>query len=290
MVVVPGDLAVALTLLAVLEGFRRIAPEEFVFTSRNNQWHVRILSLSIWFRRIGWLWLAPWQVTPRTFVCRTGSAFSSLRSGPAAVGDVRNSMAELRRRYRLLSTLVALQAAMILALLPLLALFGSATAIYSAVLATAMAGVAIAVCVWNDDRWNALKYAAYPPSSLFALADRTLHSLEGHDFAVIAAVLAPDRQVTELLRRTYRTACFGPESERRSRPAAEAMIRDLAVMRGIGELEITRDPAPSSEHVLSFCPCCEAEYVIPQGECGDCPGVSLQPFRSAATQHSSLCL
>jgi hypothetical protein len=197
---------------------------------------------------------------------------------------VRSRVSGIAERYRMLTLLTAGQTVLIFAAIPAVALVGSTAAVYSGVCASLLVGSTIAAAVWKEDSWHALKYAAYPPASLFALTDRTADALETSDFDAVAAALLPDDDARELLRRTYRSSCFGPEPQDRER--IEARIEDLVRLRGWNAETITADPEPSTGNAISFCPCCEAEFIIAEGECCDCPGVTLHPFTARRAPES----
>jgi hypothetical protein len=278
-VITPADLAVAVVFLSVLEGFRRVAPEEVVITRWKGHWRAGSSPFCLLLRSIGWLWLAPFQPRPRTFVCRRDTAFRSQKSGRDAMGSVHALIRTLQRRYTSLSLMTIVQVWLILAALPLLALFGSPLSIYAGLTATLLCSVAIAAAVWHEQSWNALKYAAYPPSSLFAVTDLTLHRLEQEEFDAVVAALLDDQTTRTLLRRAYRVTCFGPESEDADCAKVRTRIAQLCNIRRIPVEDVLGDPRPTAVNAMSFCPCCEAEFVISEGECCDCPGVQIQQFR-----------
>jgi hypothetical protein len=278
-VITPADLAAAVVFLSVLEGFRRIAPDKVVITWWKGQCRAGSSPLCLWLRSIGWLWLAPLQAGPRTFLCRTDTAFASPRSGTEALQSVRLSVETIHKRYKRLSVITTAQAWIILVGLPALALFGWPVAIYTGLMATLVCSAAVAAGLWREQSWNALKYAIYPPSSLFALADQTLYRLEEEDFDAIVAAVLDDDGTRTLLRRAYRMTCFGPLSEASDFANVRARITELCNIRQIPPEYVLGDPRPTAPGVISFCPCCEAEFVIPEGECCDCPGVQIQQFR-----------
>src|SRR5688572_23324631 len=104
MVVTSADVASALVLLAIIEGFKRVTPDEIVFVSWRARWSTTSNPTAVWLRRIGWLWIAPVQTAPRIFVCRT-DATDSNSSSSAALEAVKSQLRRLTERYRWLGIL-----------------------------------------------------------------------------------------------------------------------------------------------------------------------------------------
>ena len=68
------------------------------------------------------------------------------------------------------------------------------------------------------------------------------------------------------------------ETERWFRSRLHGVLNDLVRRVGTNPEELTAPPRPTGSHCRSYCPRCEIQYVIPQGECHACGGVPLQEF------------
>lgn len=277
MVVTPGELAVAIVLLAILEGFRRVQSSEIVITRWRSGWRVADSVWAFWFRKIGWLWIAPFHTSPRIFIC-SQEASGSGPADKAEIEAVKAAVMELNYCVRKLSLVLTIQCASVFLVLPVVAVFGSSLAVYIGILLVCLCAIVIAVLAWPQQEWHALKYALYPPSSLYAVVDSTIDGLKGHDIDLVIVALLPSQTAGEMLRRHYRSRSFGPDSDPTEREAVRSRTLQLISLRGLNPKDIIGNPKPSSPEVLSFCPCCEAEFVIREGECSDCPGVALMAF------------
>jgi hypothetical protein len=283
MVVTPADLVSAMFFLVLLEGFRRVRPHDLVLTRWRSRWSTKGSPRAIWFRTIEWLWVLPLQTDPATFLCsRNNTAWDQQSS--VALKAVETQVSSDKRRYKRLCLLTTVQACVILFLLPPLAVVGSSRIIYSGLAAVLLIAVLITVAAWPINSWRSLKYMLYPPSSVFAVTDATIESLAAFDFDAVVATLLPYEDALPLLRRHYRSRSNGPAQTEAERDRVQARMTSLMRARGFDVHGITRAPERSSENVLTYCPCCDGEFVLDSGECSECEGVKLMPFAKATAK------
>lgn len=281
MVVTPGDLGVAMAILGGLEGFRRVEANGVVFTRWRGQWRAGSSPFCLWLKGIAWLWLAPWHASPRTFVCQSDAPPCG-RGAREAVEAVKRRIHTLTREHHRLSILTRVEAVLILVVLPAAAVVGTHAVIYMGLGLSIAGACLIAAAVWRREQWHAITYALYPPSSLFALAKNTTGELGEFGYDAVVAALLPDREAAVRLRRWYRAARFGPDRDEGAADFVAARAAELVRLRGLDAAAVMGDPARSSESAVSFCPCCDAEFLMASGECADCPGVALVEFPAPA--------
>jgi hypothetical protein len=217
---------------------------------------------------------------PSTFICRSNNT-KWLSGRGTAVNEVRRALHDAAERYASLCILTSVQAIILLFVLPSTGIFGSTRTIYAGILLVLFLAAVITGHAWRSCRWNSLKYIFYPPSSVFAVVDATLGILEKVDFDAVVAATLPPGQAVPWLRRYYRSLLyeFGQEPVHRDRVKRRiaAVLADAA----LDPEAILRAPGRRAEETLGYCPCCDEEYVISDGECSECPGVRLVPFGEA---------
>jgi hypothetical protein len=280
MIVGAGDLVSALILLTVLEGFRRVGPDEVVIAKWRGAWTCGSSSSALWFRSIGWLWLAP-HFGARTFVCRSGQPVPDTVP-KLAVDDVRDRIAKISNISPKLRILTLTQALLIFFILPAVAVFGHRLFIYCGMAVVLLTGSAMAAMLFKTRGFEAMKYALYPPASLLAVAENSIIGLQDCDFDAVVTAMLPDEATVAVLRRHYRSSCFGPGSDISQRERVELRVAEFAKLRKLDAQRIIGQPNPSSATVLTYCPCCEAEFVLARGVCPDCGGVELVRFEQVA--------
>lgn len=270
-----GDIAAAMILLSVLEGFRRVPEGDFVITLWRGRWRHYSSPTSVWFRRLRWLWLFTLQFQPRTFSCAFAPPLAKAAKPHHPVGYAIESHKE---KFRALGWVTICQFVLVFLLLPFAATMSSALAYGTLILIIALGG-AIAALSWRFRRWDVVKYVAYPPSSLFAVADQTIDALRGYRCDEVTVALLDGSERNSLLRRYYRTAVFGSDQSDTDSQAIRRDASELLAPHGLQISEFLDDPIKSYSGARSFCPCCETEFVIDNGECTDCCHVRLIPFK-----------
>jgi hypothetical protein len=280
MVVTPADLASALFVLVLLEGFRRVKHEEFVLTRWKRRWRAAGSPLAIWFRTIEWLWVLPLQTEPGTFICRRENTAWE-RDSVTSVDAIQREVRESGRYWRRLCVLTTVQACLLLFLIPALAIAGSTIAIYSGISVVLILGLFITAGSWSIFRWRSLKYLFYPPASVFAVLEATIDCLEGFDFDAIVMAFLPEEEALPLLRQHYRAIWYGSGRTKAESDRVQSRMKAMMQVRKLDVAAITRPPKRSSEGIVTYCPSCDAEFVIHSGECSDCPGVTLVRFAEA---------
>jgi hypothetical protein len=184
-------------------------------------------------------------------------------------------------RYGSLCILTSVQAIILLFVLPLIGIFGSTRAIYGGILLVLCLAAVITVDAWRSCRWNSLKYIFYPPASVFAVVDATLGTLENVDFDAVVAATMPPEQAVPHSADTTGVCCMHAGKRQPIRERVKRRIAGILVEgRWIQKQSCVRLDA-EAEEIVSYCPCCDEEYVISDGECSECPGVRLVPFGEA---------
>jgi hypothetical protein len=271
-----ADIASAMIFLSLLEGFRRVPDESFVITRWRGRWRKHSSPASVWFRRLRWLWLVPLQFRPRTYVC--GFAPPTAAAKPQTPNRVLEAIEGHRNRWHSLGVVSSGQVVLIFFLLPIAATASPVWA-YSVLIMILMFAAAIAALSWRGLRWTVFKYVAYPPSSLFAVADHTLDALREPSCDAIALALFDGADRDAFLRRYYRTAIFGAGQSDTDSQAVRRQAERLLAPYGLRLADFLGDPVRSYAASRSYCPCCETEFVIEDGECVDCSHVRLVPFK-----------
>lgn len=275
MIVTAADLAAALVFLSLVEGFRRVPPDHAVLSQFGGEWRLGGSPVAVWIRTPGWLWLAPAQTGARTLIC-PASAIALPGSPASEMAKVREELAAAKAACRSLRPLLVAQALMIFAIVPPSALLASARVAYWTLLLAVALCVATAAVSWRQFGWRSVKYL-YPPASLYSASDSTLDCMRRHSFDAVIAALLPDAAVAPALRRFYRRRIFGgagagPRDDLVERAAAICGQRKIPLDR------ILSPPARRSPNEVSFCPSCEAGYLIRDGTCKDCGGAALVLF------------
>ena len=62
------------------------------------------------------------------------------------------------------------------------------------------------------------------------------------------------------------------------RKTLQRLAEEFVAERGLNLIDLLKAPARKEASSGSFCPRCEEEYTVPEGECADCPGVHLIAF------------
>ena len=258
--------AAVLLAIVVVEGARGVHAGDVVFRRfLAGPWSVSELDAL----RRGWAlvsWLPPLWTT----------VVSPQRSGagdpPAGLADRRHA---LRRWYRTLSILGAVQLAALVAGIPLAQRRFTGSGVLLAIGVTFVLAVAIALTCWRARRRLGLSQsAAWAALSPFAapyaaerLLDETLARFT--TLAAARALLSPER-----FREWVRPRAYDGRAGRQADPELHDVV-------GRDELAAILAPPPAVDNAPLFCPRCGAVYRDPAASaCVDCAAVPLQPFAS----------
>ncbi len=164
--------------------------------------------------------------------------------------------------------------------------------------------VAVGICYWRAhrtlfprDRGERLRHLPllllYPPLAIRAVDRLGAIVVDAFDpLAVGVALLEPEalrkfaRTVVLDLRHPLEPACPAEEPDRREaeggfRSALRSAVERVLRSRNLDPDELTRPPAPIDAQSRSYCPRCLDQYVLTEGRCSDCGGLTLKPLASA---------
>jgi hypothetical protein len=139
-------------------------------------------------------------------------------------------------------------------------------------------------------RWSSIiMILLSPPAALRAAKYLARDIGDGYHPLALAASRCSNEEIRALASWVLREVTFEPDTVTRlDKPAAECTqwfrrkIRDailaLVYKHGDDPEELIAPPKRESEHVRSYCPRCLSQFVISDGVCTDCDGISLRPF------------
>ena len=141
------------------------------------------------------------------------------------------------------------------------------------------------------ERWMAVaEMILLPLAGIRAPATLSRHVLAHFHPLATAAVLCDEVTFTSFARRVLLDLRYPlrkvvqPQSdaeratEQSSRTRLAAALESVVRRAGHEPVVILRSPAPNEASSRSFCPRCDTQYVVPEGVCADCGGISLQPI------------
>ena len=109
-------------------------------------------------------------------------------------------------------------------------------------------------------------------------------------YLAVAQVVCPYSNFLPFARRVLRDTKFpilplcptqecGPqETERWFRTRLARVLREFVRRKGVDLENLLAPPQPEGEDARSYCPRCEAQYTLSEGECFACGGIPLQCF------------
>ncbi len=124
-----------------------------------------------------------------------------------------------------------------------------------------------------------LTMALFPPDAVFASQKLVRDALKNtHPLAATVVLCSQDeaREVAGLYLRRWRHVKQGNDKTRAAEyyEAACGIIRE----KGWDPDEFLLAPEPDSPTSQSYCPRCQAQYLVTGGDCLDCPGVEKVAF------------
>ena len=142
-----------------------------------------------------------------------------------------------------------------------------------------------------EERWRSLAIMILTPTAAIRACDRLSRCLLAayHPLAV-AMVLCPEQELRAFGRRVLldvkhplqpvcpEDAGPGRSIEASFRAALAAALDALVVRAGYDPAVWTEPPRAEDPSSLSYCPRCDAEYILEEGLCHRCGGVPLQSF------------
>lgn len=140
-------------------------------------------------------------------------------------------------------------------------------------------------------RWRHVLVMCFTPTAAIRATDLLSRELlvDFHPLAV-AAVLCREAEFRAYARRTLLDAQHPVEPacpvddpaahavELAFRQAALKSLGEIVTRAGIDRDALLAPPAASDPQCQAYCPRCDAQYVVPQGQCTDCGGLELVPI------------
>jgi len=279
------EFAAVLAVLYVLECVIELHPHDLVFTQSGRRYRARRPWLYPSNGDWGWLILNPFR--PAAIRLRT-----SVRAASQELLDTRSlsrRVATFRAATRSLRLTISLHATVLLVLCPMaVAVLGlRAILIPAALLSFLLAALTASLFhrAWKQfgppqTPWPQLvKMTIYPIASLRALDQLALPLLNDWHPLALAVHFNHQAAAARLYRSAWAAAHFGPNPA----PAGVESLTQLLQDSGLDPTPLIRPPTPWDPTCVTYCPNCQAQFVLRAGTCTDCSGITLCPFTTART-------